>query len=1015
MPGPTEQYSSHAAPFDQQTFPHSGSFPTQYATSYNGFQPSFSSSSETTTTVRTFSSPAHGHYGQPVPGHRPTAYAYAPFPAPQPPYPANYTHHFFPQSFAHPADASHLPYQCADGADTPPSPTPAPQGRKRNQDFTAQAAAQPKKRSRRSNAKAKKTGTSQLSEDVAASATTSVPIVPGVGPSQTRSNDSSSSTAMPRPTFNSVLPKSKESQLDVASDVWYFVQPLTTSTAPSNWTELCASSSETRLQNEASRSVCWLSALDEWKVWKTTGMTSTIRAHLQKYHYNQYVTDVVEHQLKGYENVGKARTSDDTANGRKTFDPNDHEGSLCHFHDLLARWIAVDDQSFNCVECPEFREMILYLSSDLGDEDLPHRTRLTELIMERFNTKKADLMKELQSAEGRISFTSDVWSNMKLTSFMAITAHFSAYDERGNLTIKSRLIAFRALSNSHTGENLASVCFEVLQEYGILHKAGEVTLDNASNNNTMMVSLQRLFTAHGIPFDHEQNRIRCFPHVINIAAKTGLKQLTKIPKESRNKDEDEETTIDNSVPHLEDGEDPSDPGDFGIDAEDNVHLRADILYLTALEEDPVALTRAIVNACRASGERRHGEDYRNTIKAGNDLNSFSRVLEVLELLRDVVTRWSATFLMINRYLASHEAVEVFLGKAKYQKIRAIPKPLNDDQLQVLADIRDFLHCFHTVQEVLSAERTPTLPQAIPVYEHLLELLRARRKELAKIAHGLNASIRKLQKYVKMARKTRIYALAMGECLVFCRDKVSTDIMTVIHPMYKFTWIEENWTLQEQADAKMWVKESMIAFRRTMSLRPTKPLPSRETTQPSRAAQKQMAGLRQLSNMLRQATQHVQVSSSALSTTTAGLQDEPQLTPEQAEVEHRRLVEEEFARYIADGILEDDGDSEYLNFDLCRYWQQNRLKYPTLFRIALDVMPVQASAVPCERVFSSSKETFTARRTNLSPVHMEVLQIMKYLIVQEREGLNFSDGRLATEEDLLLAESLLENEQPYTTD
>ncbi|KAJ3519599.1 hypothetical protein NM688_g9277 [Phlebia brevispora] len=86
-----------------------------------------------------------------------------------------------------------------------------------------------------------------------------------------------------------------------------------------------------------------------------------------------------------------------------------------------------------------------------------------------------------------------------------------------------------------------------------------------------------------------------------------------------------------------------------------------------------------------------------------------------------------------------------------------------------------------------------------------------------------------------------------------------------------------------------------------------------------------------------------------------------LTPEQLEVEHRRHVDEEIAKYVADGTL---ADAELQDFDLCRYWQANRYKYPTLFRIALDVMSVQASAVPCERVISASKETLTARRTSI---------------------------------------------------
>lgn len=45
---------------------------------------------------------------------------------------------------------------------------------------------------------------------------------------------------------------------------------------------------------------------------------------------------------------------------------------------------------------------------------------------------------------------------------------------------------------------------------------------------------------------------------------------------------------------------------------------------------------------------------------------------------------------------------------------------------------------------------------------------------------------------------------------------------------------------------------------------------------------------------------------------------------------------------------------------------------------MDILPIQASAVPCERAFSSSKETDAARRANLESDLMEKLQILKNL-------------------------------------
>ena len=71
-------------------------------------------------------------------------------------------------------------------------------------------------------------------------------------------------------------------------------------------------------------------------------------------------------------------------------------------------------------------------------------------------------------------------------------------------------------------------------------------------------------------------------------------------------------------------------------------------------------------------------------------------------------------------------------------------------------------------------------------------------------------------------------------------------------------------------------------------------------------------------------------------------------------------------------------------------------YPYLYRIALDVLPAQASAVIIERMFSSSKETDTLRRNRLHPSLMEALQVLKYRYKQER--LNFTGHLVAREED-----------------
>ena len=79
-------------------------------------------------------------------------------------------------------------------------------------------------------------------------------------------------------------------------------------------------------------------------------------------------------------------------------------------------------------------------------------------------------------------------------------------------------------------------------------------------------------------------------------------------------------------------------------------------------------------------------------------------------------------------------------------------------------------------------------------------------------------------------------------------------------------------------------------------------------------------------------------------------------------------------------------------------QANRTTYPTIFAIAMDYLPIQASSVPCERVFSSSVETDTKRRNHISPLMMEALQMLKFQIRKER--LDFTTGWKTSQDDMI---------------
>jgi hypothetical protein len=86
------------------------------------------------------------------------------------------------------------------------------------------------------------------------------------------------------------------------------------------------------------------------------------------------------------------------------------------------------------------------------------------------------------------------------------------------------------------------------------------------------------------------------------------------------------------------------------------------------------------------------------------------------------------------------------------------------------------------------------------------------------------------------------------------------------------------------------------------------------------------------------------------------------------------------------------------FDVDVNWQQaSQTTYQTLFDVALDLLPVQATSVPSERVFSSSAETDTKKRNRITPALMEALQMLKFAL--KRERLNFTEDLITSEESM----------------
>ncbi|KAJ7766946.1 hypothetical protein B0H14DRAFT_361149 [Mycena olivaceomarginata] len=103
-----------------------------------------------------------------------------------------------------------------------------------------------------------------------------------------------------------------------------------------------------------------------------------------------------------------------------------------------------------------------------------------------------------------------------------------------------------------------------------------------------------------------------FSHVINLAVKAGLKEVTELP------DYELDIVLD----------------DFNIPVPHS--LKDNLEYWDALKLDPIAAARKLVTACRASGQRR--DTFKDTIEQGNAASGFGILPRFFEWRRSRFTR-----------------------------------------------------------------------------------------------------------------------------------------------------------------------------------------------------------------------------------------------------------------------------------------------------------------------------------------------------------------------------------------
>ena len=160
-----------------------------------------------------------------------------------------------------------------------------------------------------------------------------------------------------------------------------------------------------------------------------------------------------------------------------------------------------------------------------------------------------------------------------------------------------------------------------------------------------MKALQALLVERDIPFDHLNNRIMCYPHIINVCTAHIVAASTRVSRkylDSNGLDGDGDD---------DDGFDPSSLRDRIGPQLDEAFIASQAperqAWLRSLSRDPVKLVADIVRYIRASDSRKQA--FADLVGLSNKSDPESRDAPPLQLIQHVRTRWDSVYLMLQRF------------------------------------------------------------------------------------------------------------------------------------------------------------------------------------------------------------------------------------------------------------------------------------------------------------------------------------------------------------------------------
>ena len=150
-------------------------------------------------------------------------------------------------------------------------------------------------------------------------------------------------------------------------------------------------------------------------------------------------------------------------------------------------WLVDNNHPLREFETPAFRQMLRFANPEAEQALWKSRTSVSRFVMKVYSYMKPQVVRALSNAVSKIHISFDGWTTKGgKRGFLGIVAHFASTSG----DIHDLGIALPQLTGTHSGERIAEVVAEVLEEFGVdASKLGCFVLDNAYSNDAAVDEL----------------------------------------------------------------------------------------------------------------------------------------------------------------------------------------------------------------------------------------------------------------------------------------------------------------------------------------------------------------------------------------------------------------------------------------------------------------------------------------------------------------------------------------------